>query len=197
MSRRDEIVAIARVQFARQGYSDTSMRDVAEASGLLAGSLYSHFKSKMELVGEIVVGFYAELIPRQRAALESGGTGAEQFAVMLREVFTVCSAHRDELTILHYDWHILSSLDELTEVQAESVETLELWRTVIERGKADGTIAATVDTDAIVRIATSSIHALIDTVRYADRPIQVDRSDELAAMLEHVLMRGVDTSGSQ
>ena len=35
-------------------------------------------------------------------------------AVMLREVFSVCATHRDELTILHYDWHILSSLDELT-----------------------------------------------------------------------------------
>jgi TetR/AcrR family transcriptional regulator, cholesterol catabolism regulator len=196
VSRRDEILDTARTQFARKGYSNTSMRDIADASGLLAGSLYSHFRSKMDMVGEIVIGFYDELLPAQLAALEAGGSGAEQLGRMLRVVFGVCATHHDELTILHYDWHILSSLDGLTDVHDASLETLRLWRLAIDAGKADGSIDDTVDTDAMVRIATSSIHALIDTVRYSDRPLQLDRSDELAAMLERVLLHGVARSES-
>lgn len=194
MSRREEILTTSKGLFARKGYSGTSMRDIADASGLLAGSLYSHFRSKMDLVGEIVVRFYDELLPRQLASLDGGGTGAEQFGRMLREVFAVCETHHDELTILHYDWHILSLLEELEDVQVASIETLRLWRLAVEAGKADGSIDADLDTDAMVRITTSSIHSLIDTVRYSDRPLATDRGDAFAAMLERVLLLGISTT---
>ena len=46
------------------------MRDIAEASDLLAGSLYSHFRSKAHLLELVILPFYDELIPGQRAALE-------------------------------------------------------------------------------------------------------------------------------
>lgn len=191
MSRREEIKAIARRQFARNGYSDTSMRDIAEESGLLAGSLYSHFKSKMELVREIVATFYDELIPCQEEAIAEGGTGAEQFDRMIESVCGVCAKHQDELTILHYDWHVLSSLDELADIQARSVETLDLWRQAIDHGKADGSIDAGIDTDVLMRITTSSVHALIDTIRYADRPLDEGASALVGDMLRTVLLHGV------
>jgi AcrR family transcriptional regulator len=39
MRRRDEILAAAAGLFASDGYTNTSMREVAAASGILAGSL--------------------------------------------------------------------------------------------------------------------------------------------------------------
>jgi TetR/AcrR family transcriptional regulator, cholesterol catabolism regulator len=193
LSRRDEILSLAKEQIAERGYSDTSMRDIAEAAGLLAGSLYSHFKGKAELVRDIVIRFYDELIPRQRAILQSGLDGAAQFGAMVGEVFEVCSQHREELTILHYDWHTLSTLDEFADVQAQSLETLDLWRKVLVAGQRDGSIRPTIDTEAMIRIATSSVHALIDTIRYNDRPLPTSRTDELAAALQDVLLGGVAT----
>lgn len=190
MSRRDEILASAMRVIAEQGYSDTSMRDIAEASGLLAGSLYSHFRSKAALVGEIVGGFYDELIPAQAAVLDRDASGAEQLRAMIGAVYGVCDAHREELTILHYDWHALSALDELAEVHARSRETLDLWNRVAERGVADGSLRPDLDGNAMVRIATSSIHGLIDTVRYATHPLPTDRSSELARTLELILLAG-------
>lgn len=193
MSRRDEILVLAKAQIAERGYSDTSMRDIAEASGLLAGSLYSHFKSKAALVGEIVVRFYDELLPAQREIVASDATGAVQLREMIATVYRVCDAHRDELTILHYDWHSLSTLDELADVQAMSLETLDLWQAVVDKGKEDGSLLASVDSTAMVRIATSSIHALIDTVRYGSHPVPATRADELAATLQDVLLGGAAT----
>lgn len=195
VSRRDEIQALAKARIARHGYTGTSMRDIAEATGLLAGSLYSHFRSKAELVRAIVVRFYDEMIPRQRAALEVGGTGAERFRTMLDEVFAICATHRDELTILHYDWQVLSSLPELEDVRVMSREVLDLWRAVVEAGKADGSIDATLDTDAVVRIVTSSVHGLLDTVRYTDMPAPDDGGARFAPTLERVLLGGLTGAG--
>ena len=59
-ARRDEILATARKLFAEQGYMSTSMRDIADATGLLPGSLYTHFKSKAQLIEEIVAVFYRD-----------------------------------------------------------------------------------------------------------------------------------------
>jgi AcrR family transcriptional regulator len=193
VARRDEILLLAKAQIAERGYSDTSMRDIAEASGLLAGSLYSHFRSKAALVGEIVVRFYDELLPVQRAILASDADGADQLREMIGAVYRVCDTHREELTILHYDWHSLSTLDELADVQSMSLETLDLWERAVERGKRDGSLLPGVESTAMVRIATSSIHALIDTVRYASHPIPKGRSEQLAAILQDVLLGGVAT----
>jgi TetR/AcrR family transcriptional regulator, cholesterol catabolism regulator len=189
-TRRDEILAVARAQIAERGYGPTSMRDIATASGVLAGSLYSHFRSKAELVQIIVTRFYDELIPAQQKAAAQGGTGAAQLRRMIDDVFAVCARHREELTILHYDWHTLSALAELEQVQEQSVETLALWKTTIEQGQADGSLRGDVEVEGLVRIITSSIHALIDTVRYASQPVGSATDEALAEMLQNVVLDG-------
>ncbi len=49
LARRRIIITEAAKQFVKQGFDGTSMRDIAAASGIMAGSLYYHFASKEEL----------------------------------------------------------------------------------------------------------------------------------------------------
>lgn len=53
-TRREQIVAIAAELFAERGYLGTSLRDVAEVSGLTKAALYYHFPDK-EFLFEAVV----------------------------------------------------------------------------------------------------------------------------------------------
>lgn len=187
-ARREEIVAIARDRFASRGYTATSMREIADAADLLAGSLYSHFRSKAHLLELVILPFYDELIPGQREALAGPGTGAERTAEMLRRVVAVCAAHDAELTILHYDWAHLSGVEGLEAVIARSAETLELWEQVLDAGRADGSLAAVTSTATAVRIITSAIHGVLDRRRYADLPSPAAAdpaalADELVATL--------------
>jgi AcrR family transcriptional regulator len=188
-ARRDEIVALARKLFAEQGYVSTSMRDIAEASGLLPGSLYTHFASKAKLVGEIVTTFYGELLPVQKQAMAASGTGAERLRIMFREVYAVCEKHPEELTILHYDWKSLSGLDETTDVRTLSVRTLDMWRKVVKAGIADGTLSAAISPELATRLITSAIHAALDPVRYRDLP--ASKKPNVAQQLETVLLGGM------
>lgn len=48
--RREQITTAALRCVARQGFAATSIADIVEESGLSAGSIYSHFESKAELV---------------------------------------------------------------------------------------------------------------------------------------------------
>jgi len=53
ISRKDVIVTKAAALFREKGFKAASMRDLAEAVGVEAASLYNHIKSKTELLHEL------------------------------------------------------------------------------------------------------------------------------------------------
>ena len=184
--RREEIIEIAKGLFAERGYSTTSMRDIAEASDLLAGSLYSHFKSKSQLLELAILPFYEQLIPEQQAALALDASGAERMQDMVRRVLVVCATHDAELTILHYDWAHLVEIDELTDLVARSNETLDLWEQVIALGVADGSLRSEISAETTVRVITSSIHGVLDRRRFGT--LKAARPDHDVAQLADELV---------
>lgn len=54
-ARRDEIAAAAIRAFGRGGFSGTSIADIIEESGLSAGTIYGHYKSKSDLVRDVAM----------------------------------------------------------------------------------------------------------------------------------------------
>jgi AcrR family transcriptional regulator len=54
MANIEEIIAAAARVFQRKGYHAATVQDIADAIGILKGSLYHHFKSKDDLLYLIV-----------------------------------------------------------------------------------------------------------------------------------------------
>jgi AcrR family transcriptional regulator len=50
---KNKIIEAARKVFAKKGYHDTTMDDIAKEIGVSKGALYSYFKSKEDLLQEI------------------------------------------------------------------------------------------------------------------------------------------------
>jgi AcrR family transcriptional regulator len=67
--RRTQILAVAAAKFATRGYLATSMRDVAADVGILAGSIYHHFRSKDDLLVEAYALGVADIIAATERAL--------------------------------------------------------------------------------------------------------------------------------
>ncbi len=53
ISRREEILAVAACLFKKNGYGSVTIRQIADAAGILSGSLYHHFASKSEMYIEL------------------------------------------------------------------------------------------------------------------------------------------------
>lgn len=53
-SKKELIIQKASAMFREKGYPATSMRDLAEAVGIEAASLYNHIQSKAEILQEII-----------------------------------------------------------------------------------------------------------------------------------------------
>ena len=91
-TRQSVLDAAARL-FARNGYADTSLAQIAHAAGIKTGSLYYHFASKEELVYEVLRFGVAHSLEHTRAQVEALGPGASA-AERLRAAIR---AHLDSL----------------------------------------------------------------------------------------------------
>ncbi len=74
-AKKDQIHRIACKLFREKGFHGASIRDIAEAVGLLGGSLYNHITSKDDLLWEVVDDaaerFFAAIAPIAESQLGS------------------------------------------------------------------------------------------------------------------------------
>ena len=69
----EAIRAAAFKQFAERGYPVVTVRDIMKACGLTQGALYNHFKSKDELLHDIIASTQAELERQCQQAVAGAG----------------------------------------------------------------------------------------------------------------------------
>ena len=82
--QRDTILARAAEQFASQGYTATSMNDIAAACGVCKAGLYHYYRDKHELLFQITAGHVARL--EQVVDEVAAGTRAQDPEARLREL---------------------------------------------------------------------------------------------------------------
>jgi AcrR family transcriptional regulator len=101
--RRQQIAREAARLFAEKGFERTSMRDIAAASGMLAGSLYYHFSSKAEIFMEVHTTGMAVLTNALLAALAGIDDPWDRLeAVAAAQCMTLLESH--ELSIIVHPW---------------------------------------------------------------------------------------------
>ena len=69
----EAIRAAAFAQFAERGYPVVTVRDIMKACGLTQGALYNHFKSKDELLHDIIASTQGELERQCQQAVAGAG----------------------------------------------------------------------------------------------------------------------------
>ena len=95
----EAIRAAAFAQFAERGYPVVTVRDIMKACGLTQGALYNHFKSKDELLHDIIASTQGELERQcQQAVAGAGGDPRAELAAFVRVyVIRHCRLRIEEL----------------------------------------------------------------------------------------------------
>ncbi len=98
--RREEILDAAAVVFARRGYPDTDLQDVADSLGVAKGTLYRYFPSKEKLFLAAVDRGMRRLREHVRGAYASIPDPIERLTVAIRAYLEFFRDHPDQAELL-------------------------------------------------------------------------------------------------
>lgn len=136
--RREVILQKAADLFARQGVAGTTVREIADAVGILSGSLYHHFASKGDIVDAIVDDFMTDLVGRYEQVLSmSSDPGSRLEGLVVASLQTVAD-HPHATEIYQNDARYLRAAEGKTVVRNNARLVRKAWTDVLKQGVEAG-----------------------------------------------------------
>jgi TetR/AcrR family transcriptional regulator, cholesterol catabolism regulator len=156
-SRRKELLAIAASLFASKGFTGTTVRDIADAAGILSGSLYHHFDSKESMVDEILSTFQDELFGRYDEILASTDDARTKLERAVEVSFEAIDQHRDEVAIFQNDAAHLGGFERFGYLAERNAQSREVWLTLLHDGVRTGALRADLDIELTYRFIRDTV----------------------------------------
>jgi AcrR family transcriptional regulator len=171
-ARRAQIMAAARRCFARDGFHQTSMPDIAAEAGISAGAPYRYFASKDEIILAITADAFRlvfapmELLAAATDAPLVADLVTASLEVVGTDTVTDAAGHTvpvDELLrCVVQTWSELLRNDAVHTRAAEGFDgTRRTLAGALRRGREAGTVPVTVDPNNVARVLIALLHGLL------------------------------------
>lgn len=155
--RQGEVLAFAADLFARNGYASTTVRDIADAAGILSGSLYHHFPSKEAMVDAILQSFLGEILGDYDEILAAGLPPRETFAALANASFAAMERHQPAIVIYQNDGRHLAALERFAYLRDAGVRFERAWVGVLEAGVDGGDFRSSVEPALAYRFVRATL----------------------------------------
>lgn len=137
--------------FAERGLRATTVRDIADAAGILSGSLYHHFSSKEEMVDEVLRSFLDWLFERYQHIIDTEPNPLARLTGLFMTSFDAIEHHHAEVVIYQDEAKRLSTQPRFGYVDELNKRQRKMWVDVITEGIAQGYFQADIDVDLVYR----------------------------------------------
>ncbi len=188
-TRRTEILQTANAVIAASGLR-TSLQQIADAAGILAGSLYHHFESKEAILVELIRRYHADLDRIGEAALRrldepDPRPVSEQITELGCAIARCAVEHRAALQMSFFEGPSADpELMELTRRRPAAIQTAMLQ--LLRAGRWSGYIRSDLDLPTLAdRICQSMLHVGLDVIRHKSSP------DQVATVLCRIHLQGL------
>jgi AcrR family transcriptional regulator len=190
-TRRTEILLTANSVIAASGLR-TSLQQIADAAGILAGSLYHHFESKEAILVELTRRYHAELDRIGDTALKRLDEPdprpiSEQIIELGCEIARCAVQHRAALQMSFFEGPSADpELMELTKRRPAAIQAAMLQ--LLRAGRWSGYIRADLDLPTLAdRMCQSMLHVGLDVIRHKSS------SDQVATVLCRIHLQGLSS----
>ncbi|MBU0742634.1 TetR/AcrR family transcriptional regulator [bacterium] len=99
----DKLLTASAGLMARQGFCQTSIRDVASETGFSLGGMYYYFENKEDLLFQIQRRTFGALLELQEADLKEGGSAEECLRRLVRNHLEYFTEHFNELKVCTFE----------------------------------------------------------------------------------------------
>ncbi|MGN6606812.1 MAG: TetR/AcrR family transcriptional regulator [Jatrophihabitans sp.] len=183
VDRRTELLTIAAELFAERGLKATTVRDIADAAGILSGSLYHHFDSKESMVDEILREFLDALFGTYREIVDRDLDPRATFEAIVRASFEALDAHHSAVAIYQAEARHLADSPNFAYITERLVEFRTLWHDVLQAGVDDGTFRDDLDVDLAYRFFRDTVWVGVGWYRPGGKLAISDIADQYLAIV--------------
>jgi len=135
--RKEAIYIAAQNLFRERGYAATSMRDLANAVGIEAASLYSHIKSKEEILQSICFEIAAAFFTALEEVKKSDESAEVKLQKAIHAHIGVITTHLNASAVFLHEWRFLND-EHPAEFKKQRSQYEQIFLDIIEQGIAEG-----------------------------------------------------------
>ncbi len=157
--KRQVILEAAQHVFAESGFHTSTMDAVADAAGVAKGTIYLYFKSKNELLTELMDDRTAKLTSMLMAGIEAESDVCGKLKALIVAHFDFYAREREFLLLLSRQLGLLSPELASRVVQGTAFLT-NLTQSIIEGGVSAGVVSASFDPVRLTYALLGMVHAV-------------------------------------
>ena len=189
MTRRQQLLHIAGGLFAERGFKNTTVRDIADAAGILSGSLYHHFDSKESIVDELLSTFQRDLFATYDEILTSTSDIAARIDAIVRASFDAIHLHHNEVAIFQNDAAYLMGFERFAYLREHNRRFRRMWVDLLDDGVRSGALRPDLDPELTYRFIRDTVWV---AVRWY-RPDSGVAAQTVADQYLTILLDGIST----
>ncbi|MEM6721535.1 MAG: TetR/AcrR family transcriptional regulator [Bacteroidota bacterium] len=184
-TRKEEIVQTAEMLFKKKGYSAVTMRDIAQAMGIKAASLYNHIQSKQEILSDIIINIGEQFTEgmAEIVAMENV-TSIQKLERIIKLHVQITIENPSRMATMNNDWmHLEEKLEYYLQLRRNYEES---FRQILKQGIEKGEIK-NVSPEVILFSILSTLRSLYLWIPKKEESIK----ENLLGKLSQVLLTGI------
>jgi AcrR family transcriptional regulator len=182
---RTKILEASRKLFARRGFSETSMGDIARSAQVARATVYNNFDDKQDILAAIIKDYmtgYAMIAQRLRENARSGETSFDLIQEMVREALSWRVKNADLRPIVAVAKNLRGSGWEEADKAAD--DALLGWIVDVHAADADaGLIREDIDIEFAVRAAFAMIESVLSTFDVSSSEEEINKAAHQLALM--------------
>jgi AcrR family transcriptional regulator len=191
--RQQQVVYQAAKIFAKRGYDQTTMQELAASMDLAAGTLYHYFAGKEDLLTAICDQLMEPLLDQAGELLGGDRDPEAQLRALVRRWVEHVVEHRDHMLVFQQERHVIERGAQWRDIRTARKQFERLLEEVVRRVHLDGQLALPDD-----RLAVSALLGMVNhTVQWyrpRGRLSAAEIADGYVDLLIRAGPRGADRS---
>lgn len=178
---KEQIIVAAQNMFRERGYPAASMRELAKEVGVEPASIYSHFKSKDDILKFICFKIADDFFEAQEPILHSVSNPVEKLKRLIAEHIRVVINNLDAATVFFIEWSYLKNPD-LNEFISMREKYERGFRDVIQEGITSGDFRM-MDVNFTVRLLFSIMNGVHEWYKTSGKVSPDEVGDKMSGFI--------------
>jgi AcrR family transcriptional regulator len=188
LSRKEQVIRSAAELFREKGYAASSMRDLAQKLGIEAASLYSHIKSKEEILQHLCFDMAAEFRKSLAEVEKKEVTASEKLKLGIIGHIQVMAKDLTASAVFMNEHRHLSQ-PYLRDFLLLRINYINRFKSIIEAGAKKGEFKDSIDKKLAVMTLFSSLNWMPMWYDPSSKIVPQDLGQQLADMLVNGLKK--------